>query len=72
MANYAGAIFLGLTRAADFNAPVMVGAHAALAAVLALRALKLARSGYTRAAVGSFYVWVWNLFYSEYLLLPFV
>ncbi|KIY97416.1 hypothetical protein MNEG_10543 [Monoraphidium neglectum] len=72
MANYAGAIFLGLRRAGDFNAPLMVGAHAVLAAILALRWLKLARAGYTRQAVATFYQWVWNLFYSEYVLLPFI
>jgi hypothetical protein len=72
MANYAGAVYLGLRHIAEFNAPVMVGAHAALAAVLALRALKLARAGYTRAAVQKFYQWVWNLFYAEYFLLPFI
>ncbi|KAI8475162.1 MAG: homogentisate solanesyltransferase [Monoraphidium minutum] len=72
MANYIGAVGLGLTRASDFNAPLMVGAHALLAAILALRALKLARSGYTRAGVAKFYQWIWNLFYSEYLLLPFI
>lgn len=72
MANYAGAIFLGLRHAASFNAPLMVGAHALLAAILALRTAKLARAGYTREAVQKFYVWVWNLFYAEYVLLPFI
>lgn len=57
MANYAGAVYLGLTRAAEFNAPLMVGAHAALAAVLALRTVKLANAGYTREAVAKFYQW---------------
>lgn len=72
MANYAGAVFLGLRHAASFNAPLMVGAHALLAAILALRTAKLARAGYTREAVQKFYVWVWNLFYAEYVLLPFI
>jgi homogentisate solanesyltransferase len=72
MANYAGAIWLGLTQPGAFNAPLMVGAHTVLAAILALRALKLSQAGYTRAAVQRFYQWVWNLFYSEYVLLPFI
>ena len=72
MANYAGAVYLGLTQSAAFNAPLMVGAHALLAAVLALRAAKLAQAGFTRPAVQKFYVWVWNLFYAEYFLLPFL
>lgn len=70
--NYAGAVTLGLKYAADFNTPLMVGAHAVLAAVLVLRALKLAKAGYTRDAVNAFYRWIWNLFYAEYALLPFI
>ncbi len=72
MLNYAGAIYLGLACPLDFKAPIMVGAHAVLAAILGLRTVKLAKEGYTRGAVQSFYQWIWNLFYAEYLLLPFV
>jgi len=72
MLNYAGAIYLGLAYASDFRAPIMIGAHSVLALVLGLRTVKLAASGYTREGVQKFYQWIWNLFYAEYLLLPFV
>jgi homogentisate solanesyltransferase len=70
--NYAGAIAAALLYPSSFNVPLMVGAHAVLAAVLVFGAGKLAAAGYTRAAVAAFYRWVWNLFYSEYALLPFL
>lgn len=68
--NYVGAIALAFSNPAAFNMPIMVGAHAVLAAVLLLRAWKLGAAGYTKEAVANFYSWIWNLFYSEYLLLP--
>ncbi|KAG2447805.1 hypothetical protein HYH02_007262 [Chlamydomonas schloesseri] len=72
MANYLGAIGLALTYSHAFNVPLMAGAHALLAAILGLRTLKLHASGYSREAVASFYRWIWNLFYAEYALLPFL
>ncbi len=56
----------------SFNAPVMAGAHAILAAVLLVRAHKLHMGSYSQAAILNFYRWIWNLFYTEYLLLPFI
>jgi hypothetical protein len=70
MLNYVGAIALAFSNPAAFNMPIMVGAHAVLATILLLRAWKLAAAGYTKEAVANFYRWIWNLFYSEYLLLP--
>lgn len=68
--NYVMAAGFAFKYSAYFNVPVMVGAHAVLALVLLLRSAKLAAAGYTQAAVNSFYRWIWNLFYSEYLLFP--
>ncbi len=63
---------LALTFSNSFNVAVMAGAHAVLGSVLFLRALKLASSGYSKDSVNSFYRWIWNLFYAEYMLLPFL
>ena len=68
--NYVGAVALALTQPGSFNVPVMAGAHSVLAVVLVLRTAKLHAANYTQAAVQSFYRWVWNLFYAEYLLFP--
>ena len=39
---------------------------------LTRRALRLHAANYSREAVASFYRWIWNLFYAEYALLPFL
>ena len=45
---------------------------ALLGAALVWQTAKLDRSGYTAPAIAAFYRFVWNLFYSEYLILPFI
>ncbi len=72
MANYVGAVVLALRCPADFNLPIMLGGHLIAAALLGAAALRLAAAGYTRPAVEAFYRWVWNLFYAEYAMLPFI
>jgi len=74
MLGYAGAAAWGLARpeAFAYGGRVMVGAHAALASVLAARFSALAREGFSRGGVASFYRWIWTLFYSEYALLCFL
>lgn len=70
--NYVGAITAAVKCAGAFNVPVMVGAHSVLAAVLVWMTARLDRRGYTPAAIRDYYRWIWNLFYSEYFLLPFI
>jgi homogentisate solanesyltransferase len=72
LANYAGAAALALRCPAAFNVPLMVGAHGALAALLAWRTLQLDAAGYSAAGIAGYYRFVWSLFYSEYALLPFL
>lgn len=72
LANYLGAVVLALTLTTSFNVPLMAGAHALLGLTLLVRSAKLHASGYTRESVASFYRWIWNLFYAEYALLPFL
>uniref|UniRef100_A0A061SAB2 Homogentisate solanesyltransferase n=1 Tax=Tetraselmis sp. GSL018 TaxID=582737 RepID=A0A061SAB2_9CHLO len=72
LASYGGAIYAAFAMSGAFCIPVMVGGHAALAAILALRAWKLHSAGYEQAAIQSFYRWIWNLFYAEYAMLPFI
>lgn len=72
LTNYIGAITAALMNTAMFNTPVMVGAHAILGLILIYRTWKLDNDQYTLPAIQKFYVWVWNLFYSEYFLLPWL
>jgi homogentisate solanesyltransferase len=72
MANYAGAVTLGLRMPGVFNSLVMVPAHALLGVALAYQTAKLDAAKYSQTAIAAFYRFIWNLFYSEYLLLPFL
>eukprot|EP00873_Tetraselmis_striata_P024333 jgi/Tetstr1/444597/TSEL_032447.t1 len=72
LASYGGAIYAAFTMTGAFNVPVMAGAHAVLALVLVVRAWRLHVAGYDQPAILNFYRWIWNLFYSEYALLPFI
>lgn len=71
LSNYIGAIYLALTNPA-FNMPIMAGTHALLAIVLVVRTWRLDSLKYSKEALMSYYRWIWNLFYSEYALLPFI
>lgn len=72
LANYAGAVALALALPAAFNRAAMIPAHAALGALLVWQTVKLDRAAYSAAAIAAYYRFVWNLFYSEYLILPFI
>ena len=72
LAGYGGAIYCAFAMSADFRLPVMAGAHAVMAAVLLVRGWRLHQEKYSQGAIVNFYRWIWNLFYSEYFLLPFI
>jgi homogentisate solanesyltransferase len=55
-----------------FNTPLMVGAHAVLGSCLVFQTWQLDRQQYSADAIQAFYRFIWNLFYSEYFLLPFL
>jgi len=66
------AIVLAVKLPGSFRAPVMIGGHAVLALALVWQTIKLDSEKYTAPAIQAFYRFIWNLFYSEYLLLPFL
>merc|ERR1711871_1933939 len=63
---------LAAVRPGVFNAPLMAAGHALLGASLVYNTWKLDRAQYTKTAITAFYRSVWTLFYSEYLLFPFI
>lgn len=69
MCNYGMGITVGLL-AEGVNRVLMVGSHLALAAWLALFARQLEPS--SQSSIKMFYRNIWKLFYSEYLLFPFI
>lgn len=72
-ANYATAFLwaLGPARQA-FRAQVLLPAHTLFLAYLLRSWLRLRAAGYTQDAIKLFYKRIWNLFYSEYFLFPFI
>mmetsp|Transcript_21365 Transcript_21365/g.52459 ORF Transcript_21365/g.52459 Transcript_21365/m.52459 type:complete len:130 (+) Transcript_21365:938-1327(+) len=69
--NYAGAILTGLLAVpGTFRRWAMVGGHALAAAWLAATALKLDPE--SAPSVKKYYKQIWNLFYFEYMLYPFI
>jgi homogentisate solanesyltransferase len=72
LSNYIGAIYLALRFPTLYNMPVMAFGHAVLGMVLVMRTMVLDRAEFTPLAIKEYYRWIWNLFYCEYLLFPFM
>nr|AHL26475.1 homogentisate phytyltransferase [Elaeis oleifera] len=67
---YSVAMVIGATSSCIWSKLVTVLGHAVLASVLWNRARSLDLM--SKAAITSFYMFVWKLFYAEYLLIPLV
>ena len=72
VANYAGAIVLALRMPHAFRVPLMVGTHALLALGVIQQTRKLEADNHSPMAIQAFYQFIWNIFYTEYCLLPFL
>ena len=70
--NYVGAIIAAARFPAIFNGGIMIPAHALLGLALVMQTIRLDAAKYTRESIAAYYRFIWNLFYSEYLLLPFL
>ncbi|CAN6448147.1 unnamed protein product [Victoria cruziana] len=67
---YAAAIVAGAASSCLWSKVVMVTGHGILASILWLRAQSLDLK--SKVAITSFYMFIWKLFYAEYLLIPLV
>jgi len=72
LANYVFAAGLAIARPHWFNQPLMIGVHCLFAVFLVVKTRALETEGFTKGAVQRYYQNIWYLFYSEYLLLPFI
>ena len=70
--NYAAAVLLALKLPWAFRVPLMVGTHLLLAIGVVYATLQLELSKYSKAAIQTYYQFIWNVFYAEYFLLPFL
>ncbi|KAJ6847440.1 putative homogentisate phytyltransferase 1, chloroplastic [Iris pallida] len=67
---YSVAIGIGATSSCLWSKIITVLGHAVLASILWNRARSL--DGMNKATITSFYMFIWKLFYAEYLLIPLV
>jgi homogentisate solanesyltransferase len=72
LANYVFAIGLSVANPTWFNQPLMIGVHALYALFLIVKTKKLENAKFSRDAIQQYYRDIWALFYSEYLLLPWI
>ncbi|XP_039140874.1 probable homogentisate phytyltransferase 2, chloroplastic [Dioscorea cayenensis subsp. rotundata] len=72
LANYLGAVLAAVYMPQGFRRSLMIPAHAILALGLIFQAWILERANYTKEAISQFYRFIWNLFYAEYIIFPFI
>ncbi|KAG6598874.1 Homogentisate phytyltransferase 1, chloroplastic, partial [Cucurbita argyrosperma subsp. sororia] len=67
---YSAAVLVGVASSSPWSKWLTVVGHITLASVLWIRAKSVDLK--SKAAITSFYMFIWKLFYAEYLLIPFV
>ncbi|KAI3865026.1 hypothetical protein MKX03_012180 [Papaver bracteatum] len=72
LVNYIGAIFAAIYFPQAFRSRLMIPLHAVLAMGLIFETWMLEQANYTKDAISGYYRFVWNLFYSEYIIFPFI
>ncbi|XP_076898245.1 homogentisate solanesyltransferase, chloroplastic-like [Bidens hawaiensis] len=70
--NYIGSIVAALYIPQAFRSSLMIPFHAILASCLIYQAWVLERANYTQEAIAGYYRFIWNLFYAEYIIFPFI
>ncbi|XP_056158939.1 homogentisate solanesyltransferase, chloroplastic isoform X2 [Syzygium oleosum] len=70
--NYVAAIFAAVYMPQAFRRSLMIPAHSILALGLIFQAWVLERANYTKEAIAGYYRFIWNLFYAEYIIFPFI
>ncbi|KAI3688082.1 hypothetical protein L1987_81789 [Smallanthus sonchifolius] len=70
--NYIGSILAAFYMPQAFRSSLMIPLHTILASCLIFQAWVLERANYTQEAIAGYYRFVWNLFYAEYIIFPFI
>ena len=71
-ANYITAITVALRMQHAFRLPVMVGANVLFCFYLWFETARVDAAKYSQSAIAAYYRGVWNLFYAQYAILPFI
>ncbi|KAF5737377.1 homogentisate solanesyltransferase chloroplastic [Tripterygium wilfordii] len=72
LVNYMGAVLAAIYMPQAFRSSIMIPVHTILAACLIFQTWVLERANYTKEAISEFYRFIWNLFYAEYIIFPFI
>ncbi|XP_023005777.1 homogentisate solanesyltransferase, chloroplastic-like isoform X1 [Cucurbita maxima] len=70
--NYVAAIAAAIYMPQAFNRNIMIPVHAILASSLIFQSWLLERANYSKEAISTFYRFIWNLFYAEYIIFPLI
>ncbi|KAK2985362.1 hypothetical protein RJ640_029319, partial [Escallonia rubra] len=70
--NYIGSVLAAIYMPQAFRRNLMIPAHTILALSLVFQAWLLEQANYTKEAIAGFYRFIWNLFYTEYIIFPFI
>lgn len=70
--NYIGAVLAAIYLPQAFRGSLMIPIHVALALGLVFQAWRLESAKYTKEGISEFYRFIWNLFYAEYIVFPFI
>lgn len=70
--NYIVSICAAIYMPQAFRRSLMIPAHTILAISLVYQAWLLEKANYTKEAISGFYRFIWNLFYTEYIIFPFI
>ncbi|EOY09634.1 Homogentisate prenyltransferase isoform 6 [Theobroma cacao] len=72
LVNYVAAVLAAIYMPQVFRRSLMIPAHIFLALCLIFQAWVLEQANYTKEAISGFYRFIWNLFYAEYAIFPFI
>ncbi|KAG8483773.1 hypothetical protein CXB51_023378 [Gossypium anomalum] len=72
LVNYVAAVLSAIYMPQAFRGSLMIPAHIFLAVCLIFQTWVLEQANYTKEAIAGFYRFIWNLFYAEYAIFPFV
>ncbi|XP_021804465.1 homogentisate solanesyltransferase, chloroplastic [Prunus avium] len=70
--NYVGSIFAASFMPQAFRRSLMIPTHTILALSLIFQTWVLEQANYTKEAIAGYYRFIWNLFYAEYIIFPFI
>ncbi|KAJ4705493.1 homogentisate solanesyltransferase, chloroplastic-like [Melia azedarach] len=70
--NYIAAVLAAIYMPQAFRRNLMIPAHVILASGLIFQTWLLEQANYTKEAISGFYRFIWNLFYAEYAIFPFI